>query len=185
MYARAVDDAGSRLHELRREEWSDLALGAAAVALALAATQARPGLAIPLFLGGLVVVGRGVAAAWRRWDIVDGLAEEPDAYVIDEIRAHALREATIERRRLYAASIRCVLRLDGGERLGAAAPELEALAAELEDDELVLDPTCAVACARLAGDPYRSALLDRSSATDDVCARARHIRGGFARRAPV
>ena len=69
MYARAVDDAGSRLRDLRREEWSDLALATVAVAAALAATHVRPGIAIPLFLGGLFVGARGLVAAWRRWDL--------------------------------------------------------------------------------------------------------------------
>ena len=185
MYARAVDEAGSRLRELRREEWSDLALAAVAVGAALATTHVRPGIAIPLFLGGLFVGGRGLVAAWRRWDLVDGLAGEPDAYVIDEIRAHALREATLERRRLFAGFIRDVRRFEGDRRLATAVPELEALAAELEDDRLVLDPACAVLCARLAGDPYRSVLLDRSSAPDEVCLQVRKIRAGFARRTPV
>ena len=185
MYARAVDDAGSRLRELRREEWSDLTLGAGAVAAAVGATEVQPGFAVPLFVGGLVVVTRGLIAAWRRWEIVDRLASEPDAYVIDEIRTRALREATMERRRLFAGYIRHVVRVGGAERLGTAVPELEALAAELEDDRLLLEPACGVACARLVSDPYRSPLLDRSSTPDEVCSQARHIRRGFASRTPV
>ena len=185
MYARAVDDAGSRLRELRREEWGDLALGAVAVAAALVATQVRPGFAVPLFLGGVFVGARGLVAAWRRWEIVDGLAGEPDAYVIDEIHLHALRETTLERRRLFATYVRSALRLEAHERLRAVAPELEALAAELEDDGLLLDPACAVACARLVGDPNRSALLDRYAAPADVSSQVRHIRSGFARRGSV
>ena len=184
MDARAVDDTGLRLRELRREEWGDLALGAAAVAAALVATQTVPGFALPLFLGGLVVGARGLVAAWRRWEIVDDLAAERDAYVIDEIRAHAMGEATIERRRLFAASIRYALRV-GDERLRAAVPELEALVAELEDDALVLDPAFAVACARLVSDPYRSPLLAQSSGPDEVRFQVRHIRSGFAPRDAV
>jgi hypothetical protein len=185
MYARAVDDAGSRLRELRREEWSELALGAAAVVAALVATQIRPGFAVPLFLGALFVGGRGLVAAWRRWEIVDGLADEPAAYVIDEIRAHAVREATIERRRLFAAYIRYALREEGAEWLGAETADLEALAAELEDDGLVLDPACAVACARLVSDPYRSALLNPSVTQNEVRSQVQHIRAGFARRKSI
>src|SRR5690349_6290415 len=113
MDARTVDDAELRLRELRREELSDLALGAAAVGAALSATQIMPGVVLPLFLGGIFVVVRGLIAAWRRWDIVDEFAGEPDAYVIEEIQAHALREATMERRRLFAASIRYALRIEG------------------------------------------------------------------------
>jgi hypothetical protein len=181
MYARAIDDAGHRLHELRCEEWSDLALGAAALIAALLATQVRPAFALPLFFGSLFVGVRGLRAAWRRWDIVDELAGEPDAYVIDEIRTHALRETTIERRRLFAAYIRLVLHA-GEQRLDAAASDLEALADELEDEALALDPAHAVACARLVGDPCRSSLLNHSATSDEVIAQVEHIRGGFARR---
>lgn len=185
MDARTVDDAASRLRELRREEWSDLALGAAAVCAALVTTQIRPGFALPLLLGGFFVVARGLIAEWRRWNLVDELAGEHDAYAIDEIQTHASREATIERRRMFAASIRSALRVEGEQRLRTALPDLERLAAELEDDGLVLDLACAVACARLANDPYRSPLLDRSSTPDEVRFQVRHIRGGFAPRDPT
>ena len=185
MDARTVDDAALRLRELRREEWSDLALGAAAVAAALVTTHVQPGFALPLLLGGFFLGARGLIAAWRRWDLVDELAGEHDAYAIDEIQAHASRAATMERRRLFAASIRSTLRVEGDQRLRMAMPELETLVAELEDDGLVLDLPCAVACARLATDPYRSPLLDRSSTPDEVRFQVRHIRGGFAPRDPT
>jgi hypothetical protein len=68
MYARAVDDP-------RREEWEGLGLAALALALAVAGTQVRPSLAVPLFLGAL----------WRRWDPVVRLDGENDAYVISEL----------------------------------------------------------------------------------------------------
>jgi hypothetical protein len=182
MYARAVDDAGSRLRELHREEWSDFGLAAVAGCLALLATQTMPGLAVPLFVGGLVVACRGVNAAWHRWELVDHLAGEPDAHVIPEVRRHALQEATIERRRLYAANIRHVLRTAEAGELGAAVPELEALVVELEDEGLVLDAACAVACARLVSDPSGSPLLHLGSSPQEVRARARHVRSGFAPR---
>ena len=91
MHARAVDDAATRLRDLRREEWEDLSLAALAIALALAATWARPALALPLFLGGLAVGALGLRALWRRWDLVDRLAGERDAHVISEVRAYAAR----------------------------------------------------------------------------------------------
>src|ERR671925_2944 len=53
MHARAIDDAGERLRELRREEWQDLALAGVALGLALAATQGAQTLAVPLLVGGL------------------------------------------------------------------------------------------------------------------------------------
>ena len=74
MHARAVDEGAAKLRALRHEEWEDLGLGAVAVALAVAATQIWPHLAVPLFVGGVVVGVKGVRAAWRRWDLVDRLA---------------------------------------------------------------------------------------------------------------
>ena len=66
MYARAVDDAAAHLRELRNEEWAEFALAALALGLSLAATQVRPALALPLFLGGVVVGVLGTRAFWRR-----------------------------------------------------------------------------------------------------------------------
>jgi len=51
--ARTVDGAAGKLRELRRDEREGFGVAAAAVALALAATELRPDLAMPLFLGGL------------------------------------------------------------------------------------------------------------------------------------
>lgn len=57
MHARAVEEAAARLHDLRHAEWEGLGVGALALGLAVAATQVHPPLALPLFLGGLVVGG--------------------------------------------------------------------------------------------------------------------------------
>jgi hypothetical protein len=187
MYARALDDAATRLRELRREEWEDSTLGLLAFALALAATRLRPELAMPLFLGGVAVGALGVRALWRRWDLVDRLAGDRDAYVIDEIRSFAAREATTERRHCYAAAIRNMLDAPvpvTGNRTDVAE-ELRALSAELDDDGLDLDPATAVACMRLLRDPVESPLLAPGAAPDEVRDRVRHIRAGFTpRRAP-
>lgn len=176
MYARAVDDAASRLRELRREEWEGLALGALALALALCATQVRPSFAVPLFLGGLIVGGRGLVAGVRRFDLVDRLADERDAYVIAEVRSHAAREATMARRRDCSSTIRWLLAMqgEGSDGLSGLAGALELLATELDDTGLELDPACAVACARLLDDE-ESLLRDGAS----MRARVDRIRAGF------
>jgi hypothetical protein len=167
---------------LRQEELGDLGLGALALALALAATELRPSLAVPLFVGGMAVMARGVRAVWRRWDLVDRLAGERDAYVISEIRAYAAREATPERRHGHAASIRILLgspvpALEA--RLVAVADDLEALACELEDDSLVLDPAAAVSCTRLLNDYAESPLLNAALPSEELRSHVRRIRTGF------
>ena len=186
MYARAVDEAGDRLRKLRREEWENLGLGALALALALVATQVRPVLAVPLFLGGLAVGATGLRALWRHWDLLDGLADQRDAYVIPEVLAHASREATMERRRSFAAVIRGTLQprrvLDA--RFVSAAEELDGLASELDDGTLELDPACAVACMRLLSDP-ESPLFDPGASPIELRASVRRIRSGFAARTPT
>ncbi|HET8743143.1 MAG TPA: hypothetical protein VFM41_11015 [Gaiella sp.] len=180
MYARALDDAGARLRELRREEREDLGLALVALALALAATQARPVLAMPLFLGGVGVGLLGVRALWRRWDLVDRLAADRDAYVIEEVKAYASREATPERRRRLAGAIRRMLdsSVPAACRPDVAA-ELRSLAADLDDERLELDAASAVECLRLLRDPDESPLLDPLGSPDDLRDRVRHIRTGF------
>jgi hypothetical protein len=182
MVARAVDEAAQRLRELRHEEWEDLGLAGVAIALALAATRARPSLAMPLFLGGIGVAALGVRALWRRWDLLDRLAGERDAYVIPEVLACATAQAAIDRRRSYAALIRSRLAHPGpavDPRLSAARIELQALAAELDDAELELDPACAVACTRLLTDLEGSPLLNPALPPEELRSRVRRIRSGF------
>ena len=177
MHARAVDDGAAKLRALRHEEREDLGLGAMAVALAVAATQVWPELALPLFIGGIVVGVRGVRAAWRRWDLVDRLAGYVDAYVIPEVLAYASRHSSMERRRTFATYLRSRL-LTSDERVAAVARDLEALATELDDDSLALDPVAAVACMRLLSEPD-SPLLDRAAPTDELRSRVLRIRSGF------
>jgi hypothetical protein len=182
MYARAVDEAAARLRELRQEELGALALAAVALGLALAATQIRPTFAIPFLLGGVVVGARGTMALWRRWDLVERLAGQQEAYVIPEVLARAARETTTERRHIYAARIRRELTETGltyRARIVDSAEELEALAAELEDDELMLGPLSAVMCKRLLTDFVESPLFNPAFAPEDVRSRVRQIRAGF------
>jgi hypothetical protein len=127
MYARAVDDAAARLRKLRHDEWGNLGLALMSLGSAIAATQLRPALAGPLFIGGLVVGAAGLAALWNHWDLVDRLAIDRNAYVISEVRAYASREATIPRRRMYAARLRSRLQRPGFRleaRVTATAEEL-------------------------------------------------------------
>jgi hypothetical protein len=177
MYARSVEEGAAKLRALRHEEWEDLGLGAVAVALAVAATQVWPELAVPLFIAGVAVGVKGVRAAWRRWDLVDRLAGYVDAYVIPEVLAYASRHASLERRRTFASYIRSRL-LTSDERIAAVARDLDALATELEDDTLALDPAAAIACMRLLSEP-ESPLLDRGAQADELRSRVLQIRSGF------
>jgi hypothetical protein len=185
MYARAVDEVAARLRELRREEWGDLGLAAVTLALSVGAAHARSPLALPLFLGGLFVTVRGIRALWRRWDLVERLAGERDAYVIADVFARAQRDATMERREVYARGIRIWLEQAGGRhaaRLSVAREDLEALADELEDPDLDFDPACAVACSRLLTDGVVSPLLDDELQPDELRSRVRRIRSGLSAR---
>jgi hypothetical protein len=182
MHARAVDEAAERLRELRQEEWGAFALAPVSLGLALAATQIRPALAIPFLLGGVVVGARGTMALWRRWDLVERLAGQEEAYVIPEVLAHAARETTTERRHIYAARIRREVTETGltyRARILDSAEELEALAAELENDELTLGPLSAVLCKRLLTDVGESPLFNPALAPEDVSSHIHQIRAGF------
>jgi hypothetical protein len=183
MYARAVDDAGAQLRELGQRGWESLGVGVVAFGLALGATQLHRPLAVPLFVGGLAVLVSGVRTVWRHWDLLDCLTDERDAYVIPEVLARARRETTMERRRGFAADIRGTL----GHPAGVApcadvAEELAALASELDDPALGLDPACAVACMRLLSDPA-SPLFDPDALDTEIRGRVARIRAGFSERA--
>lgn len=179
MHARAVDEASEGLSELRSEEWQDLSLAAVALALAVAATAFFPSLRGPLFLGGLAVGVRGVRALWRRWELVDRLAGDRDAHTISEVRAYASREATLERRRRFAALIHLRLENPADPRVAAVAEELGALASELEDPALALDPASAVACARLLDHLASSPSPNPALTAPQLQWRVRQIRSGF------
>jgi hypothetical protein len=178
--ARTLDQAATRLEELGGEVKQDLAVAAVALALSLLATELRPSFAIPLFVGGVGVALLGVRALWRRWDLVDRLAGDCDAYVIREVRAYAVREASQESRRSLAMSIRCGLNspVTAYWSRDEVADELETLAAELDDETLELDPDAAVACMRLLRDPEVSPLLT-GAPPEEIRASIRRVRAGF------
>ena len=182
MDARAVEAAATHLRELRHEEWGDFGLAALALAFAVGATAVQPSLAVPSFVGGIFLCGRGIRALWRRWDLTDRLVGERDAYVIPEVRARALRAATSERRQTCAA----VLRAMSSEpppllaaRVEAAAADLAALVERLDDEQLELEPVCAVQCMRLLSDPNGSPLLDPAVPPEELRSRIRQICAGF------
>lgn len=182
MYARAVEDAEARIRELRCEEHQDLGLAAVVLALAVAVTLVQPPLALPLLIGGFAVGFLGLRALWRRWDLVERLSGDHEAYVISEVLRRAARETTAERRRAYAESIRSLLDQPGSpyaERARHAAPELEALACDLDNEELELDPAAGIACARLLEDYEASPLLNLALPADELRSRAFQIRAGF------
>ncbi len=179
MYARAIDETRGQLRELQREQWGEFGLALAALGLAVTATQFHRGLAVPLLLGGLFVGARGIHTLWRRWDLVDRLVADRDAYVIAEVRAYAARQATMARRHSFATAIRSTVQETAPSRISAAAQELEALAQELDDENLELDPACAVACMRLLEDPADSSLLDAVAPREELQWRISRIRAGF------
>jgi hypothetical protein len=93
MYAREVDEAAKRLRRLHRQALEQFGVAAGSFGLAVAATQAHPQLAIPFLLGGLVVGALGLRSEWLHWDLVDRLAEQPDAHSIPEVLSYASRHA--------------------------------------------------------------------------------------------
>lgn len=185
MDARTVDEAAANLRELEHTVREDLALAALALGLAVLATQSWRELALPLFLGGLGVGALGMRALVRHWNLLDLLADERDAYVIPDVRRYALRDASMARRRSLASQLRAELRSPHlGDELRAigVAEDLDALALQLDDEGLVLDPVSAVACRRLLCDATVSPLFDSSGRSAELHARIRSVRAGFAPR---
>ncbi len=187
MYARAIDEAETRLLELRREERHQLGLSALTLVASLAMTAIYVPVVLPLFVGGLALGMLGMRTFWQHWDIVDRLADERDAYVIPEVLSYAARDASMKRRSTSAALIRgwlCTAALAGNSPILAQAEELEALACELEDRELELDPACAVACRRFLTDATVSPLFDGAPQHEDITSWIDRIRDGFRPRTP-
>src|SRR5262245_29626613 len=106
MHARAIDEAQTRLLELHHDEVQDASLAGVALSASLASTTLFPPLAVPLFVGGLAMGALGVRALWRRWDLVDRLADDRDAYAIRQVHEYAARDASMERRVHFAELVR-------------------------------------------------------------------------------
>jgi len=182
MTARSLETTRDRLSSLRVEALEDAALGSLALALSLVATRVAPGLAVPLLLGGLTALCFAVRSYWRRWDLIDGLLLDREAYAIADVRSRGERSATLENRRMLADSARRLLVcpcLSAPERVRSLAVELEKLADDLDDRGLLLDPTCAVACERLLTDASTSPLLNAELPVEDARARLLRIEAGF------
>ena|SRR5579862_8557037 len=183
MYARQVEEQSTELDELKHDELELIGLTVLSFGLAFAA-HGRPTVALPLLAAGLGGAFLAMRAFWRRWDLVDRLLLEREAYLIDEVGQRARHIAELENRRSLAASIRWRLEnasalRDAAGRLHRLASELADLASALDDDSLDLDPLRAVECERLLTDGTASPLVDGVTSVEDVLAKIRRIRAGF------
>ena len=181
MHARAIDEAQARLFELHNDEIQDIALGGVALAASLASTALFPALAVPLFVGGVTMEILGIRALWRHWDLLDRLADDRDAYAIRQVREYAARDTRMARRAHFAELARSRTRTPDGAiaEIAEIADELEALARELEDTTLELDPAAALACRRLLTEPTASPLFGDPVVSQDIRSCISRIRAGF------
>jgi hypothetical protein len=171
MTARDVDFLGRRLRLLQEQAFGRLAVAALAFGGALAASELRKDLAIPLLVAGIALAFLGLAAFVRRDCLLDEVASDRDAFALPAVRRYGVRLTTMERRRDDAASIRLLLRsreLATAERIEANRAALEYLARELERDELVFDPVCAVKLEHLLLRPEESALFRAELPASDL-----------------
>jgi len=184
--ARAVEQAGRQLRELRAQSVDALLLAPPAFGAALAATWYSPSLAIPLLAGACVVACRGVVAYVRRHLLVEDLALDPDAQSLDEVRRFSLEAASPKRRAELAETIHRMLDASQGKAacVEANRAQLEELAAALEDRELELEPIEAVRLNRMAATNW-SPLYDPVATPADARDRLRHILNGFHRARPA
>lgn len=183
MYARQVEEQSTELDELKHDELELVGLTVLCFGLALVG-HGRPAVALPLLAAGLGGAFLAMRAFWRRWDLVDRLLLEREAYLIEEVGRRARNCAELGNRCALADSIRWRLEnasalRDSGGRLHRIAPELAELACELDDESLELDPLRAVECERLLTDGATSPLVDGVTPVEDVLAHVRRIRGGF------
>jgi len=183
MYARALQEAETELVERRHVEHYRIALSAVALTAALVATAFCQPLVLPLFAGGLAIGMLGVVAMWRHWDLLDRLADDPEAYAISEVRAYGAREARMDRRRFDAELIRAWTS-SSDPRVADLLDQLTDLADALENEELELDPATAMACRRLVSEPAVSPLLSGTS-REDLRSVVDGLLAGFRPRSPA
>jgi hypothetical protein len=163
MTARQIDEAAWRLRDLWFRGVEELAVGTTALGLALAATQLRPELAVPLLAGAVVVSYLGVVALVRRSFLLEDLAGERDAYVIPAVSRFGRRAVSPSHRRLLAGKLRAA-------RLEAVRPEVEELIAALEDESLCWEPSAGVALERWLDGPAGSEAEARASLRRSIAA---------------
>jgi hypothetical protein len=175
--ARRIDEATSELRDFRVDELGAIALGPPALVLSVVATQIQPALALPLFAGGLYLMARAVIAEVRRYNLVDRLSRDRDAYAIPEVAARGRRAAAMQNRRRMASSIRHAVTISS--RLAPCAGVLESLAADLERDDLELDPVLAVDCQELVNEGIATTTAGADGGLAEVVWRVRHICSGF------
>lgn len=153
----------------------EAALAAVAFAAAFAATHLRPALALPFLLGGVTAISLGTRAAWLRWDVIDRLLLDRDAYEIPAVRKWAERSASMKNRHRLAAVYRRITPEPAARACGLA-DDLEILARDLDDEKLELDPLAAVMCERLLSEG--PACLAPASVVD-TRACIRRVEAGF------
>ena len=85
----------------------------------------------------------------------------------------------MERRKTFAAVLRDSLKEPVDDHVAPAAAEVEALAADLENPDLVLHPSSGVACFNLLSDASASPLLNSACTPEELRSRIQRIRSGF------
>ena len=161
MYARAIDERRGSCASCRSSSGASSVLLSLRSGLPVTATQFHRGVSLSPSCSEVSSWERAASIRSGAGGTSSTVSSQTGTqYVIAEVRAYAARQATMARRHSFATAIRSTVQETAPSRISAAAQELEALAQELDDENLELDPACAVACMRLLEDPADSSLLD-------------------------
>jgi hypothetical protein len=186
--ARALDDAAARIRHTRRRSSESLVLAAFAAAWAGLAAVTNTRLAVALGVGVAFELAAAVWFALTRRGLIAGLAVEPDAYVLPEVRAYGAQIAGPRPRRDLAVGIRKMVReavrpdsLYLGERVQRYARDLEALAHDLTAPGVRVHPASVAACRRFLSEAAESPLYNPRLPEDDIPRILRRIRAGIQR----
>jgi hypothetical protein len=178
--AREVELTSARLDDLGRRVREKGALGFGALGIALAASWLAPSVAVPLLVGGLVLVTMALADTVRRADVIASLAADPDAQSIPAVRRRAALLARPAARKELAATIRLSLEAPSpSPAVAFCRPELEELAAKLDAPDWEPDPPTAAGCRALLVDGFESPLTNPLVEPALTRSRLRRLLTGF------
>jgi hypothetical protein len=186
MLARELQEASGDLRHSRRLATQAALLAAVTATGVVVAALAAPALVIPLAAGTGLELAVVCAARYTHRERVARLALEPAAYLLPEVERYGRRQVEPGQRARLSAWIREIVaeasvpgNLYLADRVARFAHELEALARDLVQPGVHVQPASVVACRRLLTHTVESPLYNPRLSSDELKLALRRIRAGI------